>query len=116
MYLLAILISLLSGAAFIALSLQIGRGNTELRTDLTTIKENSIHTLMKLSALSSVLTNIETTVTKIQAEVTALVENTRDVDLPADAQATLDRLQALVSTVDTLIPDEIVNGTGVSQV
>lgn len=61
--------------------------------------------MAKLSTLGGTLTAIETTLNKVKTEVEALKNQLGDVDLPADAQATLDRLSALATALDELNPD-----------
>lgn len=71
--------------------------------------------LMKISELNGVLTQVETTLGKVQAEIKLLQERLADAEIPADAQASLDRLAALATALDELNPDaatdEPVDGT-----
>ena len=100
-----IIISVLSAAGYVWLSIRMGA--VEQQTETNT---------MKLSALSSSLATLEASVEKIRAEVTALINQTTDIDLPADAAATLERLSVLSTHIDSLIRDDIINnGTGQSQ-
>lgn len=60
---------------------------------------------MKLSELNTALSAVNTTLEKVQAEVQKLKDSLADVDLPADAQASLDRLTALAAAIDEINPD-----------
>lgn len=55
---------------------------------------NQNQTNMKLSELSAKLTAIDANVTAVAASVAALQASLTDVELPADAQAALDKLTA----------------------
>ena len=61
--------------------------------------------MAKLSTLAGTLATIETTLTKVKAEIEALKASLGDVELPAEAQASLDRLTALSTALDDLNPD-----------
>jgi chromosome segregation ATPase len=61
--------------------------------------------MAKLSTLAGTLNDLETVLNKVKIEVEKLKEQLGDVDIPADAQATLDRLSALGKTLDDLNPD-----------
>lgn len=63
------------------------------------------HIMAKLSTLGGTLATIEATLTKVKTEVETLKAQLGDVDIPADAQETLDRLQALSAALDDLNPD-----------
>ena len=60
---------------------------------------------MKLSELSATLTTLGDQVEKVRVVVQALKDSLADVDLPAEAQAALDRLTASVAAVDQINPD-----------
>lgn len=61
--------------------------------------------MAKLSSLAPALAAIENTLTKVKTEIETLISQLGDADIPADAQATLDRLTALATTLDDLNPD-----------
>ena len=60
---------------------------------------------MKLSELNTALTTVNDTLTRVQAEVQALKDSLSDVDIPAEAQASLDKLVSLAKAIDELNPD-----------
>lgn len=60
---------------------------------------------MKLSQLNATLTEVGDKLDKVAAEVQALKDALADVDLPAEAQASLDRLVAAAQALDDLNPD-----------
>jgi predicted nucleic acid-binding Zn-ribbon protein len=62
--------------------------------------------MAKLSTLATTLATIETTLTKVKTEIEKLKEQLGDVEIPAEAQATLDRLAALSTALDDLNPDQ----------
>lgn len=64
-----------------------------------------IITNMKLTDLANAFTKLADQVTKIDAEIKALKDALANTDLPADAQAALDRLTAVVQTADDETPD-----------
>lgn len=72
---------------------------------LATIIQNQTLIMAKLSTLSSQLAGLETTLNKVKTEVETLKGQLGDVDIPADAQATLDRLGVLSKALDDLNPD-----------
>lgn len=100
----AIITSIISAAAFLWLALRVGALNN-----------NQSLILMKVSELQPTLTSIETVLEQIRSEVTALVEATRDVDLPVEAVNTLDRIRTLADHVESIIPETPI-GTSVAQV
>lgn len=59
----------------------------------------------KLSELASKLDDIEKVLEKVQTEVQALIDALKNVEIPADAQASLDKLAAIAKTIDDLNPD-----------
>jgi type II secretory pathway component PulM len=61
--------------------------------------------LMKISELTPALAAIESTLTKIQAEVQALKDAAADADLPPEVVASIDRLSALSAAIDSINPD-----------
>lgn len=61
--------------------------------------------MSKLSELNTTLTGIADTLTKVQAEVQTLKDSLSNVDIPADAQASLDKLVALSKAIDDINPD-----------
>lgn len=61
--------------------------------------------MAKISTLNATLNTVVTTLTKVQAEIQALKDQLIDVDIPADAQATLDRLVALAGVLDDMNAD-----------
>lgn len=63
------------------------------------------HIDMKLNELNAALTAVNDTLAKVQAEVEALKGSLSNVDLPADAQASLDKLSALAKAIDDINPD-----------
>lgn len=60
---------------------------------------------MKVSELADTLTALSDQVDKIAKEVQALKDALTNVDIPANAQAALDRLTAAIKGVDDLNPD-----------
>jgi hypothetical protein len=100
-----ILTSVISSAYFIWLALRVGT---------LTNTQNII--LMRVSEIQPALTNIETVLEQIRVEVTALVESTRDGELPAEVAATLERLRVLADHIQSIVPDETPIGTSVAQV
>ena len=61
--------------------------------------------MAKLSTLAETLATIETTLKKVKTEVEKLKEGLGDVEIPAEAQAALDRLTALSTALDDLNAD-----------
>lgn len=77
-----------------------------LLTLLVLLTVYSHYTLMaKLTELAGRLTGIETVLNKVKTEVEALRAALENVDLPADAEAALGRLEAIAKTIDELNPD-----------
>lgn len=62
--------------------------------------------MAKLSELGGKLAAIETTLNKVKTEVETLRGQLGDVDLPAEAEATLARLETLSKAIDDLNPDD----------
>jgi uncharacterized coiled-coil protein SlyX len=60
---------------------------------------------MKVSELNARLTQAETVLTKVQAEVQALKDSAADADLPPETVAALDRISALIGSIDAINPD-----------
>lgn len=60
---------------------------------------------MKLSELNAALDAVNTQLEKVKTEVQTLKDSLSDVDLPADAQASLDRLTSLAKAIDDINPD-----------
>lgn len=61
--------------------------------------------MAKLTELADRLTGIETVLNKVKTEVEALRAALENVDLPAEAEAALVRLEAISKTIDDLNPD-----------
>lgn len=61
--------------------------------------------MAKLSTLAEQLGKIETTLAKVHTEVEALKNSLGDVEIPEEAQASLDRLLAASTALDELNPD-----------
>lgn len=70
-----------------------------------TNKREGAKLMAKLSTLAGTLAGIETTLGKVKTEIETLKGQLGDADIPADAQATLDRLQTLATALDDLNPD-----------
>jgi hypothetical protein len=104
MVLTCILISVLSSAYFVWLALRVGA-----------LTNNQNLLLMRVSEIQPALTNIETVLEQIRVEVTALVESTRDGELPPEIATTLERLRVLAEHIQSIVPDETPVGTGVVQ-
>lgn len=66
---------------------------------------NRIAIMAKLSELSGALSALADQVDKIAKEVEALKAALADVEIPAEAQAALDRLTTAIKGVDDLNPD-----------
>lgn len=65
-----------------------------------------LETIMaKLTELAGRLTAIETVLNKVKTEVEALRAALGDVELPAEAEAALGRLETIAKTIDDLNPD-----------
>jgi prefoldin subunit 5 len=62
---------------------------------------------MKLNELAGQLTSLADQVDKIKLEVEALKASLENVELPAEAQAALERLGAAVKAVDDANPDAV---------
>lgn len=60
---------------------------------------------MKLSELNAALEAVNTQLEKVKTEVQTLKDSLSNVDLPADAQASLDRLTGLAKAIDDINPD-----------
>jgi predicted nucleic acid-binding Zn-ribbon protein len=70
------------------------------------VVNRKLDTIMaKLSDLATRVTAIETTLNKVKTEVEALRDSLGDVELPAEAEAALVRLEAISKTIDDLNPD-----------
>ena len=65
---------------------------------------NKTH-MAKLSTLGGTLATVLSTLEKVVVEVQALKDSLGDVEIPADAQESLDKLTALAKTLDDLNPD-----------
>lgn len=80
-----------------------------VRELLTVILQNQINHMAKLTDLAGRLANVETVLLKARDEIVAELAKLRDqlgnVDIPADAEATLGRLDALSAALDELNPD-----------
>ena len=63
---------------------------------------------VKLSELSAKLTAVADQVDKVKTEVQNLKDSLTNVELPADAQAALDRLTESVNAVDAINPDVVI--------
>jgi uncharacterized protein YoxC len=61
--------------------------------------------MAKLNTLADTLTGIEATLNKVKTEVEALKASLDNVDIPANAQESLDRLTALSKALDDLNQD-----------
>lgn len=61
--------------------------------------------MAKVSSLASTLNAIGDRLDKVKQEVQALKDSLSDVDIPAEAQAALDRLSAAAEALDALNPD-----------
>lgn len=61
--------------------------------------------MAKVSSLAGTLGAVVTTLEKVLQEVETLKGQLGDAEIPADAQATLDRLTALATQLDELNPD-----------
>ena len=61
--------------------------------------------MAKLSTLAQTLTNVGTQLDKVKTEVEALKASLEDVEIPAEAQAALDKLAAIAQALDELNPD-----------
>jgi len=84
--------------------IHIGRLDSRPITKLDLLKLER-HLGMKISELAGSLAEIETTLNKVKTEVEALKAGLGDVEIPAEAQAALNRLSDLSKTLDELNPD-----------
>ena len=69
------------------------------------LDETENRLMAKLSTLAATLTAIADGVDKVKVEVQALKDSLGDVDLPAEAEAALERLTVAVKAVDDINPD-----------
>lgn len=97
----AIIVLITAGALWLVLITRLCRESHQLNR----LEETQEKILMKISELTPALTAIESTLTKIQAEVQALKEAAEDADLPAEVVASIDRLSALSAAIDAINPD-----------
>ncbi len=61
--------------------------------------------MSKLSELNTTLEAVNAQLEKVKTEVQTLKDSLTNVDLPANAQASLDKLTALAAAIDELNPD-----------
>lgn len=82
-------------------------GNRKLNRSVTVrdLQETENRIMAKLSELGGKLAAIETTLNKVKDEVENLRDQLGDVELPAEAEAALGRLEALSKTIDDINPD-----------
>lgn len=69
------------------------------------IQKNRKIIIMKLNELANAIATVNTTLEKVATEIQALKDSLTNVDLPADAQAALDKLVATASALDALNDD-----------
>lgn len=74
-----------------------------IQTDLMEMEKRI---MAKVNELAAIIDGLNTKVEKVRVEVQALKDSLSNVDLPADAQAALDRLTASIQTVDDINPDQ----------
>lgn len=72
-------------------------------------KHDTERILMKLSELSTALTDVETKIEKAQAEIVKQIADLKaalaDVEVPAEATAALEKLTASAQALDDITPD-----------
>lgn len=85
---------------------------TEVLEELATIKDQLKGIMAKVSSLGTRLTAIETTLSKVKTEIETLIAAAGDAELPADVEASVERLEALGAALDALNPDAPVTGGG----
>lgn len=61
--------------------------------------------MSKLSELAGLIEGVNTRLDKVKTEVQALRDSLGDVEIPASAQASLDKLAALAQAIDEINPD-----------
>ena len=71
----------------------------------TDLRETESKIIMKLSELAGNLKVLGDHVEKVRTEVQSLKDSLTNTELPQDAQDSLDRLSALVKSVDDITPD-----------
>ena len=69
------------------------------------IQKNRKIIIMKLNELANAIATVNTTLEKVAKEIQVLKDSLTNVDLPADAQAALDKLVATASALDALNDD-----------
>lgn len=69
------------------------------------LRESEERTNMKLSELKGAVDAVNSQLEKVAAEVQALKDSLADAEIPADAQASLDRLAELTKNIDEINPD-----------
>ena len=87
----------------------IDSGDRIAQTVIDKLKPTLENIMAKVSALAGLLAGIETKLDESQTEIVALITQLRDqlgdVEIPADAQATLDRLEAKSKALADIVPD-----------
>jgi hypothetical protein len=78
------------------------------KVTLGDIHEQNKKIMAKVSELASQFTTLADKVDKVKTEVENLIASLKDVEIPSEAQAALDRLSASITTVDDLNPDATV--------